>query len=1091
MILFAGVKSICYPQRMIAFDASRNRLYGNKLMQRLSGTGEVHKWAALATVLFGSVAADAKNIYVNGANASPGNGTSWAQSYKYLRDGLDASAAGDQIFLAKGTYYPDDGISGEFGNRELSFELDGVKIYGGFVGTETKLSQRNPVANPTILSGGIWDLPGEDVYWSLHVSVVSENSTLDGVTVEKGNAQGGASWNFPAVAEYDEGGGCYVNAGKTLTLQNCIFTNNRALSFGGAIRVADDTGSVVATDCLFNLNQIPLYTVTTSVPEGGAIYGKVKATNCKFIGNTIIAAPFVGSNTCSGKGAAISGDVTATGCEFTGNTITSSAFNPQASGGAIFGDVIAEKCTFSANEANAVGVPAPPTVPPTANPPPPTPVSYGGAVSGGSLQAVSCVFSANKSGPGLVGTTDFLVTGGGGAVYISSGDSTVVNSVFVKNTSGVSGGAIHSGTTSNSDVLTVLDSTFMENGVATGFKGSAIGCGGLVRIMNNIFWSTTATTGFDQDNMVHVINKGVLRNTDVHYPTPATVAQNVVKGGILGVTRGSGGNLSMGNPTDTLLTGNPNFVNAANPIGADNVWRTADDGLRLLTGSSAIGVPRDARITSFRNFIPRDTMDIDEDGNVSELIPADFASYDRVQSTYLDMGAYEFGDLLHAPDISVEQPAGTILVNGAVAGKDFSALAGVPTTFVIKNLGSLNLTKLAITGDGVDIDSFKFTQPTTTVLGAGGTTSFTVTFTPTATGMRNAALHIASNDPDENPFDINLKGASLLPDIAVETPVGTDLTDGTSVVGYGSVGATSTATKTFTIRNSGLGNLGIFGITFTGTNAANFTASAPGSTLLLPGATTTFDVTFSPSGGTGSRSASIVINNSDPDAESSFLVKLTGTGVGTPEIVASEPFGPELVTGTKSDFGSVGVSLVHSKTFVVKNTGTATLSNIAVTLSGSSTYTMTKIGVTSLAPGAQAQFSVTFKPTATGKKTSTLVIASNDANESQISLNLTGTGVSNSSATASSNLVAASAALTGSRSGVAITVTRASDGLKHLVLAVDKSVTRKRTVEVSSNLTDWYSGSKHTTTLLDNNSVLRVRDNTPVKQGEKRYIRLK
>ena len=72
-----------------------------------------------------------------------------------------------------------------------------------------------------------------------------------------------------------------------------------------------------------------------------------------------------------------------------------------------------------------------------------------------------------------------------------------------------------------------------------------------------------------------------------------------------------------------------------------------------------------------------------------------------------------------------------------------------------------------------------------------------------------------------------------------------------------------------------------------------------------------------------------------------------------------------------------------------------------------------------------------------------------------------------------------------------VTVTRTSDGAKYLVLTVDKSETRKRTVEVSSNLMDWYSGPNHTTTLLDSNAVLRVRDNTPVVQGEKRYIRLK
>jgi hypothetical protein len=43
----------------------------------------------------------------------------------------------------------------------------------------------------------------------------------------------------------------------------------------------------------------------------------------------------------------------------------------------------------------------------------------------------------------------------------------------------------------------------------------------------------------------------------------------------------------------------------------------------------------------------------------------------------------------------------------------------------------------------------------------GGSTTFTVRFGPSAAGSRNAALHIASNDADEHPFDISLTGIGL------------------------------------------------------------------------------------------------------------------------------------------------------------------------------------------------------------------------------------------------------------------------------------------------------------------------------------------
>ena len=37
----------------------------------------------------------------------------------------------------------------------------------------------------------------------------------------------------------------------------------------------------------------------------------------------------------------------------------------------------------------------------------------------------------------------------------------------------------------------------------------------------------------------------------------------------------------------------------------------------------------------------------------------------------------------------------------------------------------------------------------------------TVRFAPTSTGLKNAAIHIANNDADENPYDINLSGTGV------------------------------------------------------------------------------------------------------------------------------------------------------------------------------------------------------------------------------------------------------------------------------------------------------------------------------------------
>ena len=92
--------------------------------------------------------------------------------YQHLQDALDKPPqAGDEIWVAKGTYMPDGGripdgqahIPGT-GSRDAAFQLiNGVAIYGGFDGTEDPatfdLADRDFVANETILSG---DLLGDD-----------------------------------------------------------------------------------------------------------------------------------------------------------------------------------------------------------------------------------------------------------------------------------------------------------------------------------------------------------------------------------------------------------------------------------------------------------------------------------------------------------------------------------------------------------------------------------------------------------------------------------------------------------------------------------------------------------------------------------------------------------------------------------------------------------------------------------------------------------------------------------------------------------------------------------------------------------------
>jgi hypothetical protein len=146
------------------------------------------------------------------------------------------------------------------------------------------------------------------------------------------------------------------------------------------------------------------------------------------------------------------------------------------------------------------------------------------------------------------------------------------------------------------------------------------------------------------------------------------------------------------------------------------------------------------------------------------------------------------------PEIAVEQPEGTDLVDGAASRSFGSVAVGAnrSLTFIIKNTGTANLTGLGITFDGPDAAMFSVTSsPVAPVSGPSGSTAFTVRFAPAGSGAKTAALHIASNDSDESPFDITLTGTGVndaaKPVLTLSSPAAGRSVAGSAVVFRGRV----------------------------------------------------------------------------------------------------------------------------------------------------------------------------------------------------------------------------------------------------------------------------------------------------------------
>lgn len=228
-------------------------------------------------------------------------------------------------------------------------------------------------------------------------------------------------------------------------------------------------------------------------------------------------------------------------------------------------------------------------------------------------------------------------------------------------------------------------------------------------------------------------------------------------------------------------------------------------------------------------------------------------------------------------EIAVEQPFANVLIDAAATvnfGTTSVGGSAVSKTFILRNLGGQALTISGITGDGSGLASFSFPDLAGVTIPAAGTVSFTVTLNPVALGVQTAALHIGSNDADENPFDITLTGQVIAaPEIVIEQPADNPLIDGTATVSFGDAIVGVPVVRTFTVRNLGMLPLNLNGVT---TDNADFAASAPNSATVPVGGSATFSVTFSASS-TGGRSALLRVLSNDLD-EASFDIRLIGIG---------------------------------------------------------------------------------------------------------------------------------------------------------------------------------------------------------------------
>ncbi|MFT3796367.1 hypothetical protein [Flavobacterium sp.] len=269
-------------------------------------------------LLLASANAFAARYYVDKNATGTNNGQTWTNAFTTIESAFAASIIGDEIWVSNDVYLV---------NATLSVP-NGVKLYGGFAGTEALLSERDLSANITTLNGdiGTTGVPTDNVSVIMRLLNSSSGTRVDGFKFINGYNNSSA---------LDSGGSAITSDNSSATVENCQFLINHAKIRGGAVHVKN-SGSPKFLNCEFRSN-----TVSNNVQaSGGAMFinsGNVTLTDCKFIENSSLQT--------GGGISAFGGTITMDRTYISGNSSVDE-------GGAIY---IGDNASFNATNALIVG----------------------------------------------------------------------------------------------------------------------------------------------------------------------------------------------------------------------------------------------------------------------------------------------------------------------------------------------------------------------------------------------------------------------------------------------------------------------------------------------------------------------------------------------------------------------------------------------------------------------------------------------------------------------------------------------------------------------------------------------------------------
>ena len=308
-----------------------------------------------------------------------------------------------------------------------------------------------------------------------------------------------------------------------------------------------------------------------------------------------------------------------------------------------------------------------------------------------------------------------------------------------------------------------------------------------------------------------------------------------------------------------------------------------------------------------------------------------------------------------------------------------------------------------VTLSGAAASDFSVTTPPSATIAASGSTTFVVTFDPSAAGTRTAALSIANDDSDENPYNFTIQGDGFTPKNLIVSGITTPAAGNGIYTHQGIL-------NEFQYWRHESGGYYIYNDEFSGSRYWNIDTD------------------------TDDTASNFYSNNHNEDASPVNVTSWQAeTGnAGTPLIVYAGPeirirgnsveivdgdVGPD--TTDHTDFGSADIATGSVvRTFTIENLGVVTLSltdpsPYVVITGATSDFSLTQIPANSMAASSSTTFQVTFNPTSTGLRSATISIANNDGDENPYHFSIQGNGIGAPSVTTSAASSVATTSATG------------------------------------------------------------------------------